>query len=212
MRSRTAGVAVTLAAALVGGLAGGLLPGVGQPPTARAVTAVASASPAPTTSPTASTTAEPVAAPADKTPAVSESAGRLVVASVGIDLAIEEEIAPVDGVVSPSTRTGAARVLDLAVNQAATVVALHSSLSEAPGNALSTTDGESTVMVGDAIEADGVSYVTVSAQVLAKGEDAWGVLAARLGEDDTLVVVTCRPTSASPAHSSANVVIVARRT
>lgn len=208
-----AGAVVVSAAALVGGLVGGLLggPTAGGAPVAAAsspsvvVSAPATSAPVgePASTPTAPTSTTPVA------PALTESSGRLMVPSVGLDVAIVETVTPVNGVVRPATRTGAAWVVGLAPDQVAHVLALHSSVSVgAPGNVLSTVDGASTVQPGDQVDADGTTYVVESAQVVDKGGDASAVVGDRLDED-VLVIVTCRPTSSSPGRSPVNVVVVA---
>jgi len=121
-----------------------------------------------------------------------------VVETVGVD----EE-----GVVRPSTTTGAA-LADLP-GVAATVYVMHAG-GATPGTALSARDGDPAVRVGVLVVTPDGGTANVSDVFVADKDETGERAAAAFADGANVVVITCRPEGT--AVSTSNVVIVARRT
>lgn len=160
-----------------------------------------------TSAPTpAQTAGQDVRAASSDGAAVSYTAGHLRVGDL-VDVPVVETVAPdEEGVVRPSTLTGAA--LANLPDVAATVYVMHAG-GNAPGTALTGPAGEPAVEVGDPLVLpDGATATVTTAFIADKG--AAGARAAEAFADaENVVVVTCRPEGA--AVSTSNVVVVAER-
>ncbi len=201
-----AGAATLAAAALIWGL------GAWDAPPVVSYTPVVAASSDPTApAPTRPATAGAVApaeegAASDDGAAVSYTAGHLRIGDL-VDVPVVETVTPnEEGVVRPSTMTGAA-LADLP-GVAAEVFVMHTG-GATPGTSLTGPDGEPAVEVGDlVVTPDGASATVTEAYVVEK--DVTGErTAAAFAAPESVVVITCRP-EGTPVSTS-NVVVVAER-
>lgn len=201
-----------MARAAVAALAGGaLLWGAGAwgaslpvsytPVPVVAAPATAAPAPIPSTAGKASTAAPVGAGP------VSYTEGHLRVADL-IDVPVVETVGvDEEGVVRPSTMTGAA-LADLP-GVAAVVYVMHAG-GLTPGTALSARDGDPAVRVGDLVVTPDGKTATVADVFVADKDETGERAAAAFADGANVMVITCRPEGT--AVSTSNVVIVARRT
>lgn len=197
-----AAVATLAAGALLWGAgAWGAAPRVSYTP----VPVVAAPAPAPP-APIPSTAGQASTAVPGSADPVSYTEGRLRVAGL-VDVPVVQTVGvDEEGVVRPSTMTGAALV-DLP-GVAATVYVMHAG-GATPGTALSGPDGEPAVKIGDLLVTPDGEIATVTAAFVAEKDETGERAAAAFTAAENVVVITCRPEGA--AVSTSNVVVVARR-
>jgi len=223
-RART-GLLVSAAAVAVGGLALtavlGLQGGAQAAPEAAPVAPVAvekSAAPKPVASPTEAPTAspEPTSESVAETGDEPGPTDRLVIPSVGLDVALKVEPIPSNGVINPASfedawEETAGGFYPGQEGSGTLLVAMHASNVhlDAPGNLVS--DGQSVaVSKGDVISVRAEQFTVTATYIIPKSQ--WSGLAEGWESvEGRLLLVTCLPPQDGSGHAESNVVIVGER-
>lgn len=219
------GLLVSAVAVGVGGIALTLVLGLQgaavSPAEAAPVTPVAvekSAAPTPATSPTAAPTAspEPTSEPVAETGHEPGPTDRLVIPSVGLDVALKVEAIPSTGTINPASFEDAWEETSGSFypgqeGNGTLLVAMHASNvhTDAPGNLVS--DGKSVaVSKGDQVTVRDETFTVTATYIIPK--DQWGRLAEGWqSAEGRLLLVTCLPPADGSGHAENNVVIVGER-